>query len=100
MLACLRDANAMAASVRDRRVGVPLGQTLFGKRVLIVGFGNIAAELIPRRAVPPWSEESILLCQVSRVLQTIHWPAVPPSLPLRLLQCTLHCIIVAVLHCI
>ncbi len=49
-LACLRSANAMAASIRERRVGVPLGRTLFGKSVLIVGFGGIAKELVPRCA--------------------------------------------------
>lgn len=50
MLGCLRSANAMAASIRERRVGVPLGRTLFGASVLIVGFGGIARELVPRCA--------------------------------------------------
>ena len=49
-LACLRSANAMAASIRERRVGLPLGRTLFGCSVLIVGFGGIAKELVPRCA--------------------------------------------------
>jgi phosphoglycerate dehydrogenase-like enzyme len=49
-LACLRSANAMAASIRERRVGLPLGRTLFGKSVLVVGFGGIAKELVPRCA--------------------------------------------------
>ena len=47
-LACLRSAPSMADSIRHGRVGVPLGQTLYGKRILIVGFGGIAKELIPR----------------------------------------------------
>ncbi|KAK9830334.1 hypothetical protein WJX72_011101 [[Myrmecia] bisecta] len=48
MLALLRDAHGMAESIQQHRLGVPLGQTLFGKTVLIVGFGNIAMELVPR----------------------------------------------------
>ena len=47
-LACLRSAPSMANSIQHGRVGVPLGKTLFGKRVLIVGFGGIAKELVPR----------------------------------------------------
>lgn len=48
MLACLRSAPVMAKSIAEQRVGVPLGQTLFGKTVLIVGFGGIAKELVVR----------------------------------------------------
>ncbi|EFN57851.1 hypothetical protein CHLNCDRAFT_143308 [Chlorella variabilis] len=48
MLATLRYHNAMADSIRERRLGVPLGQTLLGKTVLLVGFGNIAKELAVR----------------------------------------------------
>ena len=47
-LALLRDQHEMAASIRGRRVGVPLGQTLLGKSVLLIGYGNIAKELVPR----------------------------------------------------
>lgn len=47
-LACLRSAHACAESIAQRRVGVPLGRTLFGTTVLIVGFGGIAKELVPR----------------------------------------------------
>ena len=47
-LACLRSASAMAESIQHGRVGVPLGKTLYGKSVLIVGFGGIAKELVPR----------------------------------------------------
>ena len=48
ILACLRSVNAMADSITHGRVGVPLGNTLLGKTVLIVGFGHIAKELVPR----------------------------------------------------
>lgn len=51
MLASLRQQNAMRASIQQRRVGVPVGETLFNKFVLIIGFGNIAKELIPRQGV-------------------------------------------------
>ncbi|KAK9798534.1 hypothetical protein WJX73_010930 [Symbiochloris irregularis] len=47
-LACLRQQHEMAASLQNQRLGVPLGETLFGKTVLVVGFGNIAKELVPR----------------------------------------------------
>ena len=49
MLATLRQQNHMQASIQQRRVGVPVGETLFNKSVLIIGFGNIAKELIPRQ---------------------------------------------------
>lgn len=48
MLAALRQHNAMADSILHRRLGVPLGQTLLGRTVLIIGFGNIAKELAVR----------------------------------------------------
>lgn len=47
-LALLRHQHQMAASIRERRLGVPLGQTLLGKSALLIGFGNIAKELVPR----------------------------------------------------
>ncbi|KAA6423439.1 MAG: D-3-phosphoglycerate dehydrogenase [Trebouxia sp. A1-2] len=47
MMATLRQQNAMRESIQQGRVGVPVGETLFGKSVLIVGFGNIAKELKP-----------------------------------------------------
>lgn len=49
MLATLRQQNYMQASIQQLRVGVPVGETLFNKSVLIIGFGNIAKELIPRQ---------------------------------------------------
>ena len=48
ILACLRSQHAMAEAVAARRVGQPLGRTLAGKTVLVIGFGGIAKELLPR----------------------------------------------------
>ena len=48
MLALLKQASMMQHSIQTRQLGVPMGQTLQGKRILIVGFGNIARELVPR----------------------------------------------------
>lgn len=48
MLATLRHHNAMAASVAQQRLGQPMGVTLLGRKVLVVGFGNIAKELVIR----------------------------------------------------
>jgi phosphoglycerate dehydrogenase-like enzyme len=49
-LAALRQHNAMLRSVVDGKLGAPLGQTLFGKTVLVVGFSGIGQELVPRLA--------------------------------------------------
>lgn len=38
----------MAASVANRVLGLPIGDTIFGKNCLIVGYGNIAKEVAPR----------------------------------------------------
>lgn len=77
-LATLRDQNSMAASIQRQRLGVPLGQTLYGKTVLIVGFGNIAKELIPR-----WA--ALCCCPVVA--------AAPCTVPFRL-----QCVTVAAVH--
>ena len=50
-LSLLRDVAGMRASLHRRLLGQPLGQTLLGKRVVVVGLGDIALELLPRR--PP-----------------------------------------------
>lgn len=57
MLATLRQQNLMSEFIRRQRVGVPVGETLFGKSVLIIGFGNIAKELISRQGscIAYWS---------------------------------------------
>ena len=57
-LSLLRDVVAMQASLQQRLIGQPLGQTLSGKRVLVIGLGDIALELLPgaralRHARPP-----------------------------------------------
>ena len=49
-LALLRNLPACAASIQDRKLGEPCGDTLHGKHVLVLGFGGIAKELIPRLA--------------------------------------------------
>eukprot|EP00897_Mesotaenium_endlicherianum_P003006 jgi/Mesen1/2733/ME000169S01906 len=48
ILGLLRDQHGMARAVKERRLGQPIGQTLFGKNVLIVGYGGIGRELAPR----------------------------------------------------
>lgn len=48
MFALLRNTNEMQTSIKQQRLGSPAGQTLYGKTVLVIGFGNIAKELIPR----------------------------------------------------
>ncbi|KAK9822438.1 hypothetical protein WJX74_008563 [Apatococcus lobatus] len=47
-LACLKQVHAMAASVREQRIGLPTGETLFSKTALVIGYGGIARELVPR----------------------------------------------------
>jgi len=46
-LMLLRDWNACQSAVQQRRLGEPTGQTLRGKTVLVLGFGDIAKALIP-----------------------------------------------------
>lgn len=48
MLSLLRDMPRCQAAFQKRLLGEPCGETLFGKRVLVLGYGNIARELIPR----------------------------------------------------
>lgn len=48
IFASLRNITAMACSIHTRKLGVPLGQTLLGKNVLILGYGGIVDELIHR----------------------------------------------------
>jgi hypothetical protein len=43
-----RHAKEMAVSMRTKRLGLPIGDTLFSKTCLVVGYGNIAKELVPR----------------------------------------------------
>ena len=45
-----RDQKAMAKSIQNRVLGLPCGRTLYGTHCLIVGYGAITKELIPRCA--------------------------------------------------
>lgn len=38
----------MDRAIQERILGLPIGDTLYGKTCLIMGFGNIARELTPR----------------------------------------------------
>lgn len=48
MLACLRKWKEMQESIQQERLGVPVGEMLYGKTVLVIGFGNIAKNLVVR----------------------------------------------------
>ncbi|KAK1439517.1 hypothetical protein QVD17_05337 [Tagetes erecta] len=48
MLGLLRKQNEMQIAVRQKKVGEPIGGTLFGKTVFILGYGNIGIELAKR----------------------------------------------------
>ena len=44
----LRNWNACQAAVQSRMLGEPTGRSLWGKTVLVIGFGDITKELVPR----------------------------------------------------
>ncbi|KDP31626.1 hypothetical protein JCGZ_14851 [Jatropha curcas] len=48
MLGLLRKQNEMQVSIKQKKLGEPIGQTLLGKTVFILGFGNIGIELAKR----------------------------------------------------
>ncbi|XP_021983084.1 hydroxypyruvate reductase isoform X3 [Helianthus annuus] len=48
MLGLLRKQDEMQCSVRLKKLGDPVGDTLFGKTVFILGYGNIGIELAKR----------------------------------------------------
>ncbi|XP_022755952.1 uncharacterized protein LOC111303783 isoform X2 [Durio zibethinus] len=48
MLGLLRKQNEMQISVKQKKLGVPVGETLLGKTVFIMGFGNIGIDLAKR----------------------------------------------------
>ena len=50
MLALARDIHSMNTSVATRQLGTPCGKTLYGAHALIIGFGGLARQLIPRLA--------------------------------------------------
>jgi phosphoglycerate dehydrogenase-like enzyme len=48
MLALARDLRGLSRSLQERRLGVPAGRTLFGKRAGIVGLGNLGCDIARR----------------------------------------------------
>ncbi|KAH7524988.1 uncharacterized protein LOC107406512 [Ziziphus jujuba] len=48
ILGLLRKQNDMQISVKQKKLGEPAGETLLGKTVFILGFGNIGVELAKR----------------------------------------------------
>ncbi|XP_059461544.1 uncharacterized protein LOC132190539 [Corylus avellana] len=48
ILGLLRKQNEMQIAVKQRKLGEPLGETLLGKTVFILGFGNIGIDLARR----------------------------------------------------
>ncbi|XP_059666993.1 uncharacterized protein LOC132312577 isoform X2 [Cornus florida] len=48
MLGLLRKQNEMNIAVKQRKLGEPIGETLLGKTVFIMGFGNIGLHLAER----------------------------------------------------
>jgi phosphoglycerate dehydrogenase-like enzyme len=47
-LGLLRKQNEMQIAVKQKKVGEPVGETLLGKKVFIMGFGNIGIHLAKR----------------------------------------------------
>ncbi|KAL3513514.1 hypothetical protein ACH5RR_026231 [Cinchona calisaya] len=48
MLGLLRKQNEMQIAVKQKKLGAPVGDTLLGKTVFILGFGNIGIKLAQR----------------------------------------------------
>ncbi|WCJ44172.1 D-3-phosphoglycerate dehydrogenase [Euphorbia peplus] len=48
MLGLLRKQNELQISLKQKKLGDPIGETLLGKTVFILGFGNIGIELAKR----------------------------------------------------
>ncbi|KAK9279264.1 hypothetical protein L1049_012943 [Liquidambar formosana] len=48
MLGLLRKQNEMQIAIKQKKLGEPVGETLLGKTVFIMGFGNIGIELAKR----------------------------------------------------
>ncbi|KAL5776328.1 hypothetical protein ACOSP7_009254 [Xanthoceras sorbifolium] len=48
MLGLLRKQNEMRIAVKQKKLGEPIGETLLGKTVYIMGFGNIGVHLAKR----------------------------------------------------
>lgn len=92
-LATLRHVHAMHESIQQQVTGLPLGTMLKGQAVLVVGFGNIAKELIVRlkpfgvaisalRRSPHWGHDSSELASAAEA--ALHdrgtWPQDVPRL--------------------
>lgn len=50
MLSLARDLQEMANSIATHQLGTPCGRTLYGAHALVIGFGGLAQELVPRLA--------------------------------------------------
>ncbi|XAR69403.1 Hydroxypyruvate reductase [Bertholletia excelsa] len=48
MLGLLRKQNEMQIAIKQKKLGEPIGETLYGKTVFIMGFGNIGIHLAQR----------------------------------------------------
>ncbi|KAK4751350.1 hypothetical protein SAY87_004832 [Trapa incisa] len=48
MLGLLRKQTEMAVAVKQKKLGEPVGETLLGKTVLLLGYGNIGIDLAKR----------------------------------------------------
>ncbi|KAJ4832781.1 hypothetical protein Tsubulata_018795 [Turnera subulata] len=48
MLGLLRKQNELQISIKQKKLGEPIGDTLFGKTVFIMGYGSIGSELAKR----------------------------------------------------
>ncbi|XP_024021067.1 uncharacterized protein LOC21391680 [Morus notabilis] len=48
ILGLLRKQNEMQIAIKERKLGEPVGETLVGKTVFILGFGNIGIDLAKR----------------------------------------------------
>ncbi|KAH9781201.1 D-isomer specific 2-hydroxyacid dehydrogenase family protein [Citrus sinensis] len=74
MLGLLRKQNEMRMAIEQKKLGVPTGETLLGKTVFILGFGNIGVELAKRlrpfgvkiiATKRSWASHSQVSCQSS-----------------------------------
>jgi D-isomer specific 2-hydroxyacid dehydrogenase, NAD binding domain len=84
-LSLLRNLPGCQHSIQERRLGEPCGETLYGKEVLVLGFGGIARELIPRLTAfgattscvraTSWSHADAVCLHTFRV--TMPWCLVP-----------------------
>ncbi|KAJ7982586.1 glyoxylate/hydroxypyruvate reductase HPR3 [Quillaja saponaria] len=74
MLGLLRKQNEMQIAIKQKKLGYPIGETLNGKTVFIVGYGNIGIDLAKRlrpfgvkiiatkRSWPSYSQDNCKVC--------------------------------------